>query len=541
MPSTRSQKSHHSQEEKHPATPKRKSVAAKPPLSGKRSGLPPRSPSLQSPVKASALAAAAAAHKEDSSVASSLASSTTSLNTSGSRKRESLPLHLQKQLAFDVEQAGGIAEFKRGEETAQTLAKILDLNPELYGNQGDCIRARIRKRVNYWSVKNKKGTYVSEVLNHLGVQSAANLRKAGHADFTEAEARAIAGNPTARKSPATKRKKSKEDPSIRSSGLSSITNSDSSNLGSDPESASSSTAVESKKPKSTSSKQKKKEKRPPTVINTEAKVVPTGQLNFKQLKATATAATKEAATSKTALKKTAPEESPNSSMSSPSRTIMPRDTIQIPVHPTKPEANREVTVFQVENIPGVRNKKAFYHGYFIALPIDWRWYLDDDKTEHVKARVFTDNSVMLTMPAFDYTLLHDRDTITMTNTEKMGYIQDGMDNARHNFTEDKSRRMYKHLLLEFPADQTLNASEIYADAGDNQELEIDFLEVCCNHKSWSTSERHNVNYAGFTVARTDVDATKKGKVDNPTTIQSKGAMKMQMMKRGRASADSFMS
>ena len=96
---------------------------------------------------------------------------------------------------------------------------------------------------------------------------------------------------------------------------------------------------------------------------------------------------------------------------------MPRDTIQIPVHPTKPEANREVTVFQVENIPGVRNKKAFYHGYFIALPIDWRWYLDDDKTEHVKARVFTDNSVMLTMPAFDYTLLHDRDTITMTNTE----------------------------------------------------------------------------------------------------------------------------
>ena len=73
-------------------------------------------------------------------------------------------------------------------------------------------------------------------------------------------------------------------------------------------------------------------------------------------------------------------------------------------------------------------------------------------------------------------------------------------------------------------------------------LKLIFLKSAVTHKSWSTSEVViTVNYAGFTVARTDVDATKKGKVDNPTTIQSKGAMKMQMMKRGRASADSFMS
>ena len=82
-------------------------------------------------------------------------------------RRERLPLHIQKQLARDIEANGGIAYFEGHDN--QNLCQLLDQRVEEednpYGVRGQPIRARLRKKVYRWQVLNREGRYISEVLN----------------------------------------------------------------------------------------------------------------------------------------------------------------------------------------------------------------------------------------------------------------------------------------------------------------------------------------------------------------------------------------
>lgn len=93
--------------------------------------------------------------------------SVTSSVTSTASRRERLPLHVQKQLARDIESNGGIKHFS-GFNSTKNLYHLLQKrvgdaeNP--YGNRGDPIRTKLTKKVNHWVRLEKEGKYVSAVL-----------------------------------------------------------------------------------------------------------------------------------------------------------------------------------------------------------------------------------------------------------------------------------------------------------------------------------------------------------------------------------------
>jgi hypothetical protein len=126
---------------------------------------PPTSPPLRSPPGA----VGRTVHQEhpsapeDQSVASP---SVTSI--SSSRSRAGLSLHIQKQLARDIEAAGGIKVFAGKEHK---LCELLNNREELYGRRADPIRTAISKKVYRWQILENDGRYVEKVLNRFKISS----------------------------------------------------------------------------------------------------------------------------------------------------------------------------------------------------------------------------------------------------------------------------------------------------------------------------------------------------------------------------------
>jgi len=196
-------------------------------------------------------------------------------------------------------------------------------------------------------------------------------------------------------------------------------------------------------------------------------------------------------------------------VSSTSLCFCTADVISVDIN--RPENNREVTVYQVDTLPGLK-EGTYYQAYMVCLPADIRFILDEEingtGTEWYKARVFDkERKIMIRMPAWDYCQLHDRQEFQKSVHQT---VTDGMDDARHKFVESKTRK-WKYLLLEFPVGHKLKSSVIYDYAGEKEELDCDMLEIDVQHKYLETIS--TVHYATWLVARTDVDPRKKGKVE----------------------------
>lgn len=101
---------------------------------------------------------------EDQSVASAYSAT----SASSSRSRASLSLHIQKQLARDIEAAGGIKVFIGSEHK---LCEILTNREELYGKRADPIRTAISKKVYRWQLLHHDGQYIENVLNRFKISS----------------------------------------------------------------------------------------------------------------------------------------------------------------------------------------------------------------------------------------------------------------------------------------------------------------------------------------------------------------------------------
>ena len=91
--------------------------------------------------------------------------------SSASSLRAALPIFTQKQLAQDIEEAGGIGVFKNSK---QPLSILCNNNEDVYGKRGDSIRAKITKKDVNWKAFSE-AKYVERVLNRLQVKSAATL------------------------------------------------------------------------------------------------------------------------------------------------------------------------------------------------------------------------------------------------------------------------------------------------------------------------------------------------------------------------------
>jgi len=189
---------------------------------------------------------------------------------------------------------------------------------------------------------------------------------------------------------------------------------------------------------------------------------------------------------------------------------LPANTVSTQVDIERPEANREVMIFKAKDIPGVRDTLKYFFGYVILVPIDPRHILDDTQTEWFKARVFAFNQVLLSMPSFEYTVLKNRDAINRKLPTE--YMCDAIDHGRIDYEQNSAERQMKHILLKFPSNHVLSASEIYEEAGDDETLEPSMVPVKVKHPHLG-DEKISKTFVAFTVARTDISPYKKGKLE----------------------------
>ena len=372
------------------------------------------------------------------------------------------------------------------------------------GGYGGTLRPKIRKKVWKWRQLDKEGKYVEAVLNRFGVKSAANLKK-------DAQGSALAPSPSSdlsdegdRKRPAAKdfsgkkQKQAKSPASLSSSGSSSR----SSSSGSDNAARASEAAASVKKP-------------PPAVISISDQKKPAVISISDQKKSTSNPRSSRADQKIHASGPTSSRTRERATMPSPPR---PPGCSVIDVNIDCPEANREFSIFSVNDIQGAKDQNSYHFGYFICFPIEHRWYIEDENVEHYKARVFSNNQVLITVPSFDFTLLNNRDALVATNFPD--YVIDAMDDTRHRFVQNRTLRQWKNILLQFPDDHTLKASVISDDAGEDEMLEFSMHPVEVKDEAGTVTK--TFLFRGFTVARVDIDPHKRGKVEKKEK-ESKGA------------------
>jgi hypothetical protein len=135
------------------STPTDRELRAKKRAVVKPASTPRRKASTKKKSSAVSLADDEAASSDDFELSDTAAS--VQSNTSTGSRREKLPLNVEKQLLLDIEAKGGIQYFGYGK--SQGIAALLDTRKELYGNRGDQIRDKLRKRIQYLrSLKPKK-------------------------------------------------------------------------------------------------------------------------------------------------------------------------------------------------------------------------------------------------------------------------------------------------------------------------------------------------------------------------------------------------
>jgi hypothetical protein len=77
----------------------------------------------------------------------------------------------------------------------------------------------------------------------------------------------------------------------------------------------------------------------------------------------------------------------------------------IDVNTQCPVANREVFVFKIVDISGAIKTEERYTMDTIQLPLDFCWVNNDVAVEAYTAKVWKEDSILLRIPAFPYTLL----------------------------------------------------------------------------------------------------------------------------------------
>ena len=101
---------------------------------------------------------------------SNIVSPTPSVGSLLSGEQLVVPLHVEKQLAEDIESTGGIKAYIGGHHL---LARIVfDNNKELYGGPGDLLRRKLTKKVTAWKKYHEEGRYEQKVLSKFGVKAA---------------------------------------------------------------------------------------------------------------------------------------------------------------------------------------------------------------------------------------------------------------------------------------------------------------------------------------------------------------------------------
>lgn len=380
-----------------------------------------------------------------------------------------LSLPLQKELAEDIEQNGGLEAFVRKPEL-KTLALFLDTKPEVYGVRGDNIRRQIQNRVGKWKEFFKRGTYVKRVLEVLEVKSFQQRQAIGLVPLGP-----------------SKTSDEAEDSSLSSSGGSSGSDSDAGTI--DRSVARSGARKKPKKTKLTPTPRKLLEHTEP----------PTRPERIDTFIEDLSSKVSEVA------------------MTSPRRDLaIPSDATIIRVNSHHPEKNGPFTIVSVNDIEGVQKNKV-YPGFAVLMETDIRYSVDSasDNIEYFTATVFAPNKVLIRVPAWDYCLLSSSDRSSLAKKLKPN-IMNAIDDARNKFNSEKEERMWRHYVLEFDSYVQLSATVIFDQAGDEESLPrsiVPFVYTVANMVK--TNAKH---FFVFYVARTEEGAKQFGVSNTNRTL-----------------------
>jgi hypothetical protein len=160
------------------------------------------------------------------------------------------------------------------------------------------------------------------------------------------------------------------------------------------------------------------------------------------------------------------------------------------------------------------DSNVIYKGFSLVVQIDPRWVLDDDSRDFFSARIFSNDSVLVGIPAMPYDVMYSPKQFMRCGA---GVVK-AMDIARNKIWKDEDR-LIKHYLLTFPVPRDskngcvqLSTKEIYDNKDDACDLELIYEEVVSHHKK---HKAHTTNqFAVWNVARIDVDSHKVGRQDN---------------------------
>lgn len=145
--------------------------------------------------------------------------------------------------------------------------------------------------------------------------------------------------------------------------------------------------------------------------------------------------------------------------------------------------------------------------------------IDELTISMYNARVFTNKLVLLQLPGWLYSPLNDRAELVQHVTDN---VTNAMNNACHGYFENKSKREWKYLLLDFPDDHKLSSKEINSDAGEDKKLKLEVVPITYNIFKKKKSLVCLTHWACWKVSRTDIKSQKHGNVQ-PVTSLSKAA------------------
>ena len=139
--------------------------------------------------------------------------------------------------------------------------------------------------------------------------------------------------------------------------------------------------------------------------------------------------------------------------------------------------------------------------------MDIQFIADDPIVDFYKARVWTNSSLLLQIPSWSYSLLHNREEINATVHQN---VTDAMDDCRHAFATNKASQEWKYLILDFPKDHQLSSKEINEEAGEEEELELEIIPINYTHPQIQGAGSQH--WACWKVVQTDVKVHKRGKI-----------------------------
>jgi hypothetical protein len=205
--------------------------------------------------------------------------------------------------------------------------------------------------------------------------------------------------------------------------------------------------------------------------------------------------------------------------------------VRIYVDPERPARNGPFIIMPVNDIEGI-DGKSFFHGYALFYNVDMRWILDNPIEEPYSARVFSSNMLSFKCMAWPYSLLAMHDEL---QSELPRNIMNAVESEHHKCHEDPIGYKYNSYIIEFPSSQELSSKLINADAGENEELEMDMIELeyerADGSKNADGSKKTNSEvWACWLVARTDTTASKRGKVEFKEK-KSKAALLLEKMQK----------